>query len=197
MARLTRLVPRFHAFVPGAFLAALVLTHHAVPARAELVSSPVSGWTVTHSLMLPGSPERVYDAATGDIAPWWDHTFREKPLRLVLEPWAGGGFWEIWNAEGEGVRHAVVTWAERGKRLRFEGPLGLAGNSVTLVTTWDFTARGDSTELACTSHLSGAVPAGVEKAVDQVWQHFLTGRLKPYVESGRDKDKKPLARPRT
>jgi hypothetical protein len=176
------------AFIPGLLLVACGV------ADAELVSKPVTAWTITHTVMLPGSPERAYDAATGDIAPWWDHTFHENPQRLVIEPWAGGGFWEIWNDQGEGVRHATVTRAERGKVLRFEGPLGLAGEGILLVTTWTFTAKGDSTELACTSNLVGAVPAGFEKAVDQVWAHFLSGRLKPYIESGRDRAKKPFAR---
>lgn len=167
----------------------------AAPAHADLTAQTVSGWSVTHVVTLPGSPERAYDAATGDIAPWWDHTWKKDPKKLVIEPWAGGGFWEIWNDQGEGVRHATVTWAERGKRLRFEGPLGLAGNGITLVTTWDFAANGDSTTLTCTSNLSGAVPPGLEQAVDQVWTHFLTGRLKPYVESGQDRGKKALVRP--
>lgn len=164
------------------------------PACAELVSKPVTAWAITHAVMLPGPPERAYDAATGDIAPWWDHTFRDDPKSLVIEPWAGGGFYEIWNDAGEGVRHAAVTRAERGRSLRLEGPLGLAGEGIVMVTTWTFTAKGDSTELACVTNLTGAVPPGVEKAVDGVWAHFLTGRLKPYVESGRDREKKPLRR---
>jgi hypothetical protein len=186
--------PAAPAALAGA-LALVVLASAAPPAEAELSAQPVTGWKITHVVTLPGSPERVYDAATGDIAPWWDHTFKEKPVRLVIEPWAGGGFWEIWNDAGEGVRHATVTWAERGRRLRFEGPLGLAGEGIQMAVTWDFAARGDSTELACTANLAGAVPPGVEKAVAAVWSHFLSGRLKPYVESGRDREKKPLARP--
>ena len=188
-------VPVFTVFV--AHVACLAHLATPEPARAELAAQTMSGWTVTHVVTLPGSPERAYDAATGDIAPWWDHTWKKEPKKLVIEPWAGGGFWEIWNDQGEGVRHAVVTWAERGKRLRFEGPLGLAGNGITLVTTWDFAAAagGDSTTLTCTSNLSGAVPPGLEKAVDGVWTHFLTARLKPYVESGKDRGKKPLVRP--
>jgi hypothetical protein len=165
------------------------------PAHAEIAGKAVTAWTITHKVTLPGSPERAYDAATGDLSPWWDHTFKPGPSRLVLEPWVGGGFHEIWNDQGEGVKHATVTWAERGKRLRFEGPLGLAGEGILLVTTWDFAAKGDSTELACTANLAGSVPPGFEKAVDQVWVHFLSARLKPYVESGRDRDKKPLKRP--
>jgi hypothetical protein len=34
----------------------------------------------------------------------------------------------------------------------------------------------------------------MEKAVDGVWQHFLAGRLKPYMESGKDLEKKRWAR---
>lgn len=177
-------------------LAVLAVAALTPAARAAIDPLPAGGFKISQVVMLPGSPERAYDAATGDIAPWWDHTFHDKPLRLVIEPWAGGGFWEIWNAEGEGVKHATVTWAERGKRLRIDGPLGLAGNAITLVTTWDFAAKGDSTQLTCTANLAGAVPPGLEKAVDGVWRHFLGEGLKPYVESGRDKDKKPLPRPK-
>lgn len=182
-------------FVRGLVFLFAILVPGASPARADLASQPMTAWTITHVVTLPGSPERAWDAATGDLAPWWDHTFKPNPKRLVLEPWAGGGFHEIWNDAGEGVKHATVTWAERGRRLRFEGPLGLAGEGVLLVTTWDFAAKGDSTTLTCTAKLAGAVPAGFEKAVDQVWAHFLSGRLKPYVESGRDRGKQPLKRP--
>lgn len=182
---------RFAVFV-------LVLVHlvAAGVAFAELASAPLSGWSVTHVVTLPGPPERAYDAATGDLAPWWDHTFKAKPLRHYLEPWAGGGMYEIWNEQGEGVKHATVTWAERGKRLRFEGPLGLAGNGIVFVTTWDFEAKGDSTQLTCTASCAGALPAGAEKAVDGVWAHFLSGRLKPYMESGKDREKKAWPRPK-
>ena len=155
-------------------------------ACAELTSTPLAAWAVKHVVMLPGSPERAYDAATGDLLPWWDHTFKENPLQLYIEPWAGGGFYEIWNEEGEGVKHATVLWAERGRHLRFEGPLGLAGNALVFVTTWDFAAKGDSTELTCNASVAGTMAPGVEKAVDGVWQHFLSGRLKPYMESGKD-----------
>ena len=181
---------RLHAVVLAALLALPGV------AGAELASAPVSAWTVKHVVMLPGLPERAYDAATGDLKPWWDHTFKKDPLRLYIEPWAGGGFYEIWNEQGEGVQHATVTWAERGKQLRFEGPLGLAGNALVFVTTWNFAAKGDSTELTCNASVAGTMAPGMEKAVDGVWQHFLGGRLKPYMEAGRDLEKKPWPRPK-
>ena len=30
-------------------------------------------------------PEEIYDAFTGDVKPWWDHTFSESPARLYNE----------------------------------------------------------------------------------------------------------------
>ena len=182
----------------AAALVSIVIASLALPgvAGAELKSTPVSAWAVTHVVMLPGSPERAYDAATGDLKPWWDHTFQDNPQRLYIEPWAGGGFYEIWNEQGEGVKHATVTWAERGKHLRFEGPLGLAGSALVFVTTWDFAAKGDSTQLTCNASVAGTMAPGVEKAVDGVWLHFLAGRLKPYMESGKDLEKKPWPRPK-
>ncbi len=191
LGRIRRLIPA------AALLAAHVVIAFVAPsARAELAPAGVSGWTVKHVVMLPGSPERAYDAATGDLSPWWDHKFRENPLRFYIEPWAGGGMYEIWNEEGDGVKHATVIMADRGKTLRFEGPLGLAGNGIVFVTTWNFAAKGDSTELTCNASVAGAIPAGGEKAVDGVWQHFLSGRLKPYMESGKDLEKKRWPRPK-
>lgn len=136
-------------------------------------------------LTLPGAPEVIYDAISGDISGWWDHSFSEKPYRFYIEPRPGGGFYEIFNEQGDGVLHATVIYAERGKRLRFEGPLGLAGKAVTLVCTYEFEAAGgDSTLLELSVHAAGEIEDGAEQIVKRVWQHFLVERFKPYVESG-------------
>lgn len=137
-------------------------------------------------LTLPGSPEVIYDAITGDISGWWDHSFSEKPLRFYIEPRPGGGFYEIFNESGDGVLHGTITWAERGKRLRFEGPLGLAGTAIQLVCTYDFETVGtDSTQLKLSVHAAGEMTEGLSDIVSQVWHHFLIERFKPYVESGK------------
>ena len=133
-------------------------------------------------LTLPGSPSTIYDAITGDISGWWDHSFSDKPYKLYIEAKPGGGFYEIFNESGDGVRHATVTVAERGKRLRFEGPLGLSGIAITMVTTYEFSAVGaDSTMLKLTVHGAGEVPEGIPAIVEGVWHHFLFERFKPYV----------------
>lgn len=151
------------------------------PQTKELKSG---AFQVQKEVVLPASPEAVYDAVTGDISGWWDHSFSAKPKRLYIEAKPGGGFWEIFNDAGDGVLHATVNFAERGKHLRFTGPLGLSGDAVTMVTTYDFLPDPAGTKLRLTVNVSGQVQDGEDKLLDSVWQHFLVERLKPYIESG-------------
>lgn len=136
-------------------------------------------------LILPGTPEAIFDAATGDISDWWDHSFTEHPLEFFIEPYPGGGFWEIFDDQGNGVLHATVIYADRGKILRFVGPLGLSGKAINLVTTYEFQSVGaDSTLFKVSVHGAGEVEEGVPVIVESAWNHFIFERFKPYVESG-------------
>jgi hypothetical protein len=140
---------------------------------------------VEQEIVLPGSPEEIFDAVTGDVSGWWDHSFSGHPFRFYIEPKPGGGFWEIFDAAGNGVRHAVVTAADRGRLLRFEGPLGLAGNALFMVTTYTLEPAGsDSTRLKLSIHAAGELQEGWAAAVDGVWKHFLGERLQPYLAAG-------------
>ena len=137
-------------------------------------------------LTLPGSPEVIYDAITGDISGWWDHSFSEKPLRFYIEPRPGGGFYEIFDESGDGVLHATVIVANRGEMLRFDGPLGLSGRAIQLVCSYEFERAGaDSTRLKLSVHAAGETEEGLKDVVSGVWHHFLVERFKPYVESGK------------
>lgn len=166
----------------------------AVPALAwsrsgDVKPIQVSGFTCKQEVILPGTPEEIFDAVTGDVSGWWDHTFSGSPLRLTIEPKPGGGFYEIFDATGDGVLHATVTAAHRGKLLRFVGPLGLAGHAVHMVHNVEFEAVGDSTRLSVSVHAVGEIQDGWPEAVKSVWHHFLVERLKPYVEWGRHRRK--------
>ena len=154
------------------------------PLKAEQKPLKVGAFQVTHSLTLPGTAELLFDQVTGDISGWWDHSMSENPLKFYIEPKAGGGFYEIFDESGQGVKHAEVIYAERGKLLRFEGPLGLSGNAINLVTSYQFEAVGkDSVRLNVTVNVSGQMEDGWAETVDRVWYHFLFEQLKPYVES--------------
>jgi hypothetical protein len=138
---------------------------------------------------LPGTTTQIYDAITGDISGWWDHTFSEKPYKLYIDAIPGGGFYEIFNAGGDGVKHATVIYSDRGKMLRMDGPLGLSGKAVQMVTTYEFLALGsDSTTLKLSVHGAGGIEEGVPAIVESVWQHFIFERFKPYIEAGKHKN---------
>lgn len=142
-------------------------------------------FSFTKELTLPGTPVEIFDAATGDISGWWDHSVSKNPVELYIEPIPGGGFWEYFDDEGNGVLHATVIAADRGKLLRFDGPLGLAGIAIHLVTTYTFEPVGsDSTLMKISIHGAGEVEDGTPTIVDKVWEHFIFERFKPYIESG-------------
>lgn len=166
-------------------LAAAILVFGGV-AGAERRELPTGAFTVEFDLVLPGAPETIYDAITGDISEWWDHSFSKSPQRFYIEAKPGGGFWEIFDDSGDGVLHATVIYAHRGKILRFDGPLGFSGKAVHMVHTCQFANVGtDSTRLDFSVRAAGEIDDGWAEAVEQVWWHFLVERFKPYVESGR------------
>lgn len=160
------------------------------PARAEVKESKLRAFTIEQEVVLPGTPAELYDVVTGDISPWWDHHFTEKPKKFYIEPRPGGGFYEIFNDSGDGIEHARVIWAERGKRLRYTGPLVFSGSVADFAVTYELTADPGGTRLHLTANVAGQIPDGAEKSIEQVWHHFLFEGLKPYLESPEYKKRK-------
>jgi hypothetical protein len=130
----------------------------------------------------PADPVTVYDHLTGDISAWWDHSYSGNPAKLYIEPKPGGGFYEIFDSTGDGVRHATVTYARRGQMLRLEGPLGLSGQALTMVCTYRLSPNeNDGTELKLDVAASGEFSEGTKEAVQEVWEHFLWEQFRPYL----------------
>jgi len=146
---------------------------------------PFGAFVFRDSVTVSGPAERAFDAFV-NVDAWWDHRFSEKPARFYIEPKVGGGFWELFDADGNGVRHATVLYVRRPTVLRMEGPLGLSGNAIQLVFTLEFTPRGDSTVVSLETHGAGEVHEGWPDLVRSVWHHFLAERYKPYVEGRLD-----------
>jgi hypothetical protein len=166
----------------------VVLGVSAPAAVAGTKPLPTGAFSFEQSLRLPGTPDEIFGAITGDIGGWWDHSFSEHPKRFYLEPKVGGCFCEYFDDAGNGVRHAVVTYVDRPKVLRFEGPLGLAGNATSMVFTYQFQAIGsDSTQLTLQAQGAGHMEAGWPDLVAKVWNHFLVERFKPYIEASKHK----------
>lgn len=137
-------------------------------------------------VVLPGTPEEIFDAVTGDISGWWDHSMSENPKEFYIEPFPGGGFYEIFDEAGNGVLHATVIYADRGKLLRFDGPLGLSGMAIQFVTTYKFESQGtDSTLFKVSVHAAGEMSANIPAIVEGVWEHFIFDQLEPYIKEGK------------
>ena len=160
-------------------------------AAAEIRELTLGGFSVSHRFTVPGDTATIYDAMTGEIGGWWDHTFSGKPKSFRIEPKPGGGFYEIFDDTGDGVLHGTVIYAQRGKLLRFRGPLGLSGNAIDMVVSWMYEAKGDSTVVTCVANVAGEFDKDWPKAVDGVWRHFMIEQFKPYVEAGRHRKQPP------
>jgi hypothetical protein len=170
---------------PLSLAALLVLSAAGRAAAQEPQTLAISGFAIEQSVTVPGTPVEAFDAITGDISAWWDHRFSENPARLYIEPTLGGCFCEVFDAAGNGARHATVTYVKRGEMLRFEGPLGLAGNALTMVHTYEFTPMADSTRVTVKVSAFGEIQEGWPAAVNGVWRHFLAERFKPWYERRR------------
>ena len=181
----TRLLRRAGFILLTAFHAATFVALPFSVGQPEVAPLTSGGFTVTHEVVVPGTPELIFDAFTGDVKDWWDHTWSENPKALYIEPKPGGGFYEIFDDSGDGALHATVITAWRGRLLRMDGPLGLAGEPIAMVHTLEFATRGaDSTHIKLTTSGAGHIKEWVPPAVDEVWKHFLIERFKPYVDSG-------------
>ena len=84
----------------------------------------------------------------------------------------------------------LVIYADRGKMLRFTGPLGFSGMAIDSVTTYEFLPDPVGTKLRVTVNITGQIDEKTAQLLDGVWRHFIVERLKPYVESGTN-SKKP------
>lgn len=179
-AAVTRVGARAAAWTLPAFVA-LACT---AGASAQVTWWEGRGLTLRKEVTVPLSPEAAYDAFTGDVSPWWDHTMAEHPKSLVIEPRAGGAFRETFDDDGNGVIHADVIYADRGKVLRLRGPFGFSGKALDLVHTFTFTAAGSgSTRVSLELNGVGQVDDAGAAAMDRVWDHFL-GRYVEWVTAG-------------
>ena len=178
--------------VTGMFLlAASLLLYTLLPTlHAETKEIKTAAFQIQQEVVIAANPEFVYDAATGDISGWWDHHMSEHPKKLYIEAKPGGCFCEIFDDAGNGAQHAVVIYADRGKMLRFTGPLGFSGMAIDSVTTYEFLPDPVGTKLRVTVNITGQIDEKTAQLLDGVWRHFIVERLKPYVESGTN-SKKP------
>jgi hypothetical protein len=157
-------------------------------ASAEVLDSAAGGFTVSHTIQLAAAPLRVYSEFVR-IGEWWhpEHTFSGNSRYLSLDARPNGCFCEIW-AEGTGVRHMTVVYADPGKLLRMTGglgPLQALGVAGSLTLTFSKTETG--TKLEMVYRVGGYYPKGLDSlapTVDAVLGQQIS-RFKRFVETGK------------
>jgi len=156
--------------------------------HAETSQVTAGGFTVTHSMVVEGDPERVWQAFT-QLPRWWNsaHTWSGQAANLSLDAQAGGCWCERWGS-GHSVMHGRVLLAQPGAMLRLQAWLGPlqelpAAGVLTLATA----RRDGATRLRMTYRVGGPPDAGLDKlasAVDAVLGEQAT-RLKAFIETGK------------
>ncbi len=155
------------------------------PAIAQ-ATLDISAVAFEQSVTVPGAPDAVYDAFVR-VDDWWDHRHTDDPARFLIQPWPGGLFLEEFESgSGDGAIHARVIWAQRGKELRMEGPLGFSGSAVQIVHSLSFSALEDSTRIDLRVEGHGLFKEGWTEALVAVWAHFLETRFKSFMEGRLD-----------
>jgi len=141
---------------------------------------PEGSFGFNQSFTVSGRPEEVYDALTGDISGWWDHSRSGHPSRMFIEARPGGGFYEMVGNSGDGIMHARVTYAIRGKQLTLDGPLPFSEHAIEMRTTYTLEPVGDSTRVLLTVHAEGEVRPKWPARIERNWRHFIFERFIPY-----------------
>lgn len=142
---------------------------------------PYGSFAFKDSVQVPLSPGEAFDRFL-QVDAWWDHRFSENPSRFYIEAVPGGGFYEIFDDSGNGVKHAEVIFVDRGKTLRLRGPLGLSGFALDMVYTLEFQASETGTWVRLDVRGAGELEEGWATSVQGVWRHFLAERFLPFAQ---------------
>jgi hypothetical protein len=153
---------------------------------AALTAFSVQGFRTQIVVEIDAARQDVWDTATGDISPWWDHSFALEPAELFIEPVPGGLFYErLEESSDDGAVHATVIYVDAPESLRLHGPLGLTGRSYDLVSSWTLSEAEDGgTTFTVDLAMHGEIDEPMADVVRNVWVHFIENRLKTFMESG-------------
>lgn len=170
---------------------ALGLAAAAAAAHGETSNVSAGGFTVTHSVVVAGEPEQVWQAFT-QLPRWWKsaHSWSGQSSNMTLDVQAGGCWCERWG-NGQSAMHGRVLLALPGSALRMQAWLGpLQELPVSGVLTFGTAKRDGQTRLRVSYRVAGgAGPAdsGLDKLatpVDEVIGEQVK-RLKAFIETGK------------
>lgn len=165
-------------------LAALALLAMPATARADVVSSDESGFSIRIERSTTATPEAAF-ALFANPARWWadTHTWSGDADAMSIQPQAAGGCWcELLPNFGSVEHGHVIRWDPEHGRVQFRAELGpLQSLPLNGKLEWIVTAAPDgTTRVAMRYEVAGrgmADPDALSQAVDRV----LTEQLERLV----------------
>lgn len=166
------------------FVVALALLAASTPSAAEVVSATEYGFELRNSVEVPLLPNEAFQSFSR-VESWWgkDHTYSGSSdnLRMMVSP--GGCFCET-LANGGGIEHLRVTYADPGKRVVLTGALGpLLYEAVAGVMDVTVSPVPGGSRLTMTYKAAGFASANADKLaplVDRVLAEQL-GRYRDFA----------------
>lgn len=119
---------------------------------------------VANEIVVEAPREKVFEALLR-IGEWWPHRFREGST-VVLEPYAGGRFYEEWD--GGGALYATVSRVSRPEHVSMRGPMGMRG-PVTAVWSFDLEDSGGRTVLKAAHRAFGDIDEETRAGYETGW----------------------------
>jgi DNA-binding transcriptional ArsR family regulator len=131
---------------------------------------------ISETIVYGVKPSALFAALTEDIGSWWHGM--ETPV--VLEPWLGGRFMEMFDDAQNGVLFATVDRFIRNEQLGLYGTMG-DDTSISLLR-FQLTAVADNQTMLKLEHrFIGEVESTIYEAFQQSWNELLHERLKDYL----------------
>ena len=147
----------------------------------ELVAG--GAFEIDYQIWLNATPERVFTALTDEVNHWWPHTYKDDPLRIVIEPFVGGRFWEQFDESGRGVLYANVEVFDPPTTLRFRGAIGM-NRAIQVVFTITLEAQDGGTVLRELTHVAGEVSERLQQGMTKGTEEEYAVHLRAWLEQG-------------
>ena len=163
----------------------IALSLLASPASAEVVSAGPNGFHIRQSVQLVIPPDLAY-GTFGRVGSWWDkdHTYSGKAENMSMVLSGGGCFCER-LANGGGIEHMRVAFADPGKRLVLTGSLGpLLYDATAGSMDVQFEKIAGGTRVTMDYRVAGFANGGGEKMAPLV-DGVLGAQFKRYREFAR------------
>ncbi len=161
----------------------------APPLGAEVRSVSAHGFEVGHRIETAAAPEAVFQAATGDIARWWDtdHSWSGEATNLYFDVRPGGCFCERLPDAG-GVEYLRIVYLAPGREIRMQGALGpLQPMGLQGTMTWQFEPSASGSVVTWRYMVHGHLPGGFEALAPSVGGviEAQLNRLGAYLQASR------------